>query len=106
MKSIKYYSKKKNQLMRAAKQTNDPKARLMYLRAFNLCDRMIGLLDKGYRKLAPKLLIMLVIVNLLVIATILSGCNTAKAGLNFSGAVLQDTGWAISKMSDNIQVDK
>ena len=78
MRNIKYYANKKNELMRAAKQTNNPKAKEEYLTAFDLCDRMIADLDKYYKICARKLLILVVIVNLAVIGTILSGCETFR----------------------------
>ena len=53
-----------------------------------------------------KRLAVMLVITLILLAVALCGCATAKASLNLGGAVMQDTGWALKKMSENITVQE
>jgi hypothetical protein len=65
-----------------------------------------GIETEMNRRHRQTVLSMVIAVNLLVLAIILSGCNTAKQTLNLGSAICQDASWLAEKTADNIQTQE
>lgn len=85
--TIEGWNAKKRLFMRLWSKEPDPEQAEVYEHAINYCDRKVGQVHK-----VSKMLV--IVLACLILA--LSGCQTAKG-------ITGDSGWILTKLSNNIQ---
>ena len=103
-KTIEYINKTKQDALRFLKEAQEDVA--LWTMVVNGCDTDIKEASNRKPMYGKARLGVMAAIALILLVIALSGCQTAKASLNLGGAVMQDTGWALKKMSDNIQVQE
>lgn len=56
----------------------------------------------GWLKYAESKILVVLVLGMLFV----SGCATAKGGLQFGGGIMQDLGWLMSETAENINTEK